>query len=232
MSSRSARSSQESAAWTLASSEPVCARCGNAKPTSSAEPCCAATGPTSPATAMFESSVGRVDKSHPQLRSSAAVSRVRTSVRLDVVPGLQASNQDYGRSSPASFATFDPATSSWRTSQDSLFEASTPFSQTWPMSGMTRNGTAFRQRPSALPTYEAASFFWPTPVADDTGHRRKPFAQGGVSLSHVLGGRANPDWIDWLMGFPVGWSSPGDSDAAPSATASFPKSQSTSDGAS
>lgn len=74
------------------------------------------------------------------------------------------------------------------------------------MSGTTRNGTAYRHAPSALPTYELASGFWPTPVADDTGYRSKPFSQGGVSLSHVLGGPTNPRWLEWLMGFPVGWS--------------------------
>jgi len=209
--------SQGSAASSSDCSERGCACCGTAKPTHTASASLADTGPTSLATATSDQ---LTLAGLPAPRSSAVASRVKTSVRLDVVPGLQASNQDYGRSSPASFASYDPATSSWRTSRASLFEDSTPFSQTWPMSGTTRNGTAYRHAPSALPIYELASGFWPTPVADDTGHRTRPFSQGGVSLSHVLGGPTNPRWIEWLMGFPVGWTC-----AARSATPLCPRSQ-------
>jgi hypothetical protein len=59
--------------------------------------------------------------------------------------------------------------------------------------------------------------FLPTPVADDCGHRTKPYAQGGRALSFVLGGPASPEYLEWLMGFPEGWTDP---DAALSATPS------------
>lgn len=46
----------------------------------------------------------------------------------------------------ASFATFDPDTSSWRTSQPSLLaELSTPFSGRWPKSGSMRSGAVCEQ---------------------------------------------------------------------------------------
>jgi hypothetical protein len=196
------RFSQVSGDLTSASNEPGCGSSGSANPTSSAEGSSESTGQTCPATPMF----GQLTFDGSKPKSSAEVSRVRTSVQLAVVPGLQASNQDYGRTSPKPFATYDRDSSLWRTFQDSLFEESTPFSQTWPMSGMTRSGIAYRRRPLARPIYEHESFFWPTPVADDTGHRRRPFAQGGVSLSHVVGGPTNPSWIEWLMGFPMEWS--------------------------
>jgi hypothetical protein len=48
--------------------------------------------------------------------------------------------------------------------------------------------------------------FLPTPVADDTGWRKKPYAQGGRALSFVLGGPTNPEYVEWMMGFPIGWS--------------------------
>lgn len=44
-----------------------------------------------------------------------------------------------------------------------------------------------------------------TPCADDTGHRKKPYAQGGVALSSQVGGSLNPDWVEWLMGWLIGW---------------------------
>jgi hypothetical protein len=193
----------------LGSSAPDTEPSGRSNPMTSADASSPGTGPTSLATATSDQLT--LD-GLPVPRSSAVASRVKTSVRLDVVPGLQASNPDYGRSSPASFATYDPTTCSWRTSQGSLFEDSTEFSETWPMSGTTRNGIAYRHAPSALPIYELASGFWPTPVADDTGYRSRPFSQGGVSLSHVLGGPTNPRWLEWLMGFPPGWTHAGPSE--------------------
>ena len=46
----------------------------------------------------------------------------------------------------------------------------------------------------------------PTPVADDTGHRKKKYAQGGTPLSMALGGKAHPAFLEWMMGWPIGWS--------------------------
>lgn len=44
-----------------------------------------------------------------------------------------------------------------------------------------------------------------TPTADDAGHRKKPYSQGGEALSFQIGGPVNPEWGEWLMGFPIGW---------------------------
>lgn len=44
-----------------------------------------------------------------------------------------------------------------------------------------------------------------TPVASDTGHRKKKYSQGGTALSMQVGGPLNPDWIEWLMGWPIKW---------------------------
>jgi hypothetical protein len=81
---------------------------------------------------------------------------------------------------------------------------------------------------------------WKTPVADDTGIRKKKYAQGGTALSMQasqapqmwptpttqdaknnggpsqhkrntkplnaeVGGPLNPQWVEWLMGYPEGW---------------------------
>jgi hypothetical protein len=54
-----------------------------------------------------------------------------------------------------------------------------------------------------------------TPTADDTGYRRQQYAQGGTALSTQIGGQLNPMWVEWLMGFPLGWTDLGDS-ATPS----------------
>jgi hypothetical protein len=46
---------------------------------------------------------------------------------------------------------------------------------------------------------------WPTPVSDDTSHRKNKYAQGGTALSTKAGGQLNPTWVEWLMGWPLGW---------------------------
>jgi hypothetical protein len=46
---------------------------------------------------------------------------------------------------------------------------------------------------------------WPTPVSDDTGWRRNKYPQGGTALSTAIGGMLNPRWVEWLMGYPDGW---------------------------
>jgi hypothetical protein len=50
-----------------------------------------------------------------------------------------------GSSSPELLARFDPASSSWKTRQRSLFEEWATFSGAWPRSGMTRSGNASPQ---------------------------------------------------------------------------------------
>src|SRR3990167_2346832 len=45
----------------------------------------------------------------------------------------------------------------------------------------------------------------PTPVASDTGTNKHPYSQGGMALSDSIGGQLNPTWVEWLMGYPLGW---------------------------
>src|SRR5690625_7149125 len=65
-------------------------------------------------------------------------------------------------------ATWNSDRDLWETSQTSLFEPLAVYSETWPTSRMTRNGTAYE-----LPTSEhhttgsGSSSLLPTPVADN-----------------------------------------------------------------
>ena len=48
--------------------------------------------------------------------------------------------------------------------------------------------------------------FYPTPHANcSTGAGSGPNKQGGENLQTAVGGQLNPQWVEWLMGFPVGW---------------------------
>ena len=58
---------------------------------------------------------------------------------------------------------------------------------------------------------------WPTPTANSwgsTGHRQmlqKHVESGAITPKDKLamtsgnGGKLNPTWVEWLMGFPIGW---------------------------
>ena len=68
-------------------------------------------------------------------------------------------------------------------------------------------------RLSELRTGESASLLWPTPTQRDYKGARKPetlIAKGRTprnSLPDAVGngGQLNPTWVEWLMGFPIGW---------------------------
>lgn len=240
-----------------------------------------------------------------------------------------------GPSSPAAFAYYDRDSRSWRTCQGSLFEEWATFSATWPSSGTTRDGFAYRPPTLEPDTFDdessssadgvdfptptasrygsnrgggmgrvgptrysldtmAARGLWPTPIANDAsgtrnatakrngsighpgttlvdfvtmwptptasdggngpaGHREggmnlrtavtlwpTPTARDwkdrgdftprridetgpGPSLPSAVGGQLNPPWVEWLMGFPIGWT-----DCGRSVTPSCRRSRSTS----
>ena len=51
---------------------------------------------------------------------------------------------------------------------------------------------------------------FPTPTAriwKDNGKSPSELARNSKTLSVVAGGKLNPDWVEWLMGFPIGWTS-------------------------
>ena len=125
-----------------------------------------------------------------------------------------------GPTSPTAFAHYDPDTQYWKTSQTTLLSDLDTFSQTWPRSGMTRDGTAYQLPPSA-PRTSAIAYslsqgsngpnsdgLWPTATTQDHATRYK---QGGMPLGMAAriadgpNGQLNPTWVEWLMGFPQGW---------------------------
>ena len=136
-----------------------------------------------------------------------------------------------GQSFGALWAFYDRATSSWKMSQVCLplteDTLSVRSSVTWPTSGMTVNGRCYPLPTWAHRTSESASGSWPTPTAGDAksaGNRNSEHskAHAGVSLTDAcltgesstprseVSGQLNPTWVEWLMGFPDGWTDCGD----------------------
>ena len=170
--------------------------------------------------------------------SSAAAFLVRTSVpRPMTLRELMVKDPGYGASSPVSFAKYDPASRSWKTSLRSESADSNEFSETWPRSGLMRSGTAYRL-PSLVPLIRGiGSGLWPTPRKcsgkQSSGINRADFyramgfsqfstTKGGANRSPP-GGPLNPAWIEWFMGYPIGWT-----DLDVSLTPSSPRSPNTS----
>lgn len=121
-----------------------------------------------------------------QSMSSAEDSPARTSASRERVLVLQARGVDSGANTTDSFASFDPATSSWRTSQRCLVEGWSRYSETWPRSGMTRSGTAYRLPPLVPLTDETESGLWPTPTVGGGG---QTLPQGTTPTGQTPDGR-------------------------------------------
>lgn len=157
-------SSQASADLASGSNEPECEPSRSVRSIDIPALSSQSTGLTfpAPATSPLENS------SQAKLTLSAAASRARTSAVLAAVPDLPESVRDSGGSSFEPFAWFDRNTRSWRTWQRCLVEGWEQFSETWPRSGMTRNGIAFRRAPLVPLTEETASGLLPTPEASNT----------------------------------------------------------------
>ena len=197
--------------------------------------------------------------------SYAEGSPARTFPSQEQERGLPANGRAYGANTPDLLASYDLASSLWKTSQHSFFGGLETFSETWPRSGMMRSGIASRLPPLVRLTGEIASGLWPTPTANTSvagismatawkeaqrlhpqgrwtlatklaeralptpraqdwrsGRGFKPDGRGHTpQLRHIAGGMLNPRWIEWLMGFPVGWTN-----ASHSATPSSRKSRS------
>lgn len=84
---------------------------------------------------------------------------------------LKAKEVDYGENCAELLATYDRDTRLWKTSQLSLVEIEGDglalFSETWPRSGMTANGIAYRLPNLARTITEIGSGLLPTPTRTD-----------------------------------------------------------------
>lgn len=255
----SAASSQESAVLTSVLNVPECASSGRRSPTNTVGKSSEGTGLTCPASLMSEMSPALPE----QLTLLPEASPVSPSRLLDAAK-RRLMKGGSGPSSAVLLASYDRATSSWKTCVDWLPRDSQMSLATFPNSGMTRNGTLFL-RPRSVPrTSGSESSLWPTPVANDDnkspeahmamkarmpGGPRKTITSLNVMVkaiereqyrelwptptanrwsglqSHgrnLILGLLNPRWVEWLMGFPIGWCDP---NYAPSETPLCPRSR-------
>lgn len=116
----------------------------------------------------------------------------------------------FGRSSPESFAYFDPDSCSWKTSQATFLSDLETFSETWPDSGSMRNGRVYELRTWERPTCESASSWWLTEAGmspqsgDGLATKNWPTArrEDGESAGN------HPGAVDSLTGATRNWPTP------------------------
>ena len=118
-----------------------------------------------------------------------ADSPVKTSALLASEPAWTDGSPDSGSSTPASFARYDPASSSWRTSQVSLFGGLTAFSARLPNSGTMRSGRLYplpKWEPRTFVADSSSSVGYPTPVSADAKGAMSHGGRGNPSLTAVI----------------------------------------------
>jgi len=113
----------------------------------------------------------------------------------------------FGEKCSESYVRFDRASSSWKTHQ-CLFEEDLPESSvTLPLFGMMRGGVLLEAGAVALRMTAKERGCWlGTPTATMSA-RSKKFLEGSDRLPtprEAVGGTPNPEWIEWVMGWPIG----------------------------
>jgi len=101
-----------------------------------------------------------------------------------------------------------PSVLRWKTPPGLFPEESTEFCGIWPRWGSMLSGAVYRRQPLALRTNGIASGLWlPTPTAHNAKEGNYPAerTRNTPTLGAVLGGKINPQFTEWMMGWPIGW---------------------------
>lgn len=154
------------------------------------------------------------------LMSFAEGSHAKTFPKLANLVASKRNEADCGPNIGASFANYDHATSSWRTSQICLSGELAEFSATWPRSGMMHGGVVSELAILERHTSEIGFGLLPTPRAAKRGARRpltaiESLRRHGRAKAHkledalvILEGKTgvpNPQYVAWMMGFERTW---------------------------
>ncbi len=133
---------------------------------------------------------------HPNTRDEWIASMRDSLARISVELGLRRGSKteraaDFTEKCSELLASFDPATCSWKTSQQSLLPDSEPSLETWPRAGLMRGGRVYRHRqPVPRTTVIGGGVLQSVPTPTVTGnHNRK-----GASKKS---GDGLATWVRW-----------------------------------
>jgi hypothetical protein len=123
-----------------------------------------------------------------------------------------------------SFTKYSQDSCSWKTHQCSLLGDLEEFLETWPQWGLMRDGECWEQRTLEQTIRGTESGFvgqtFPTPDAScgqrgtqphwtpkrKSGHQAQYTINQAVrDLEQSSGGKLNPVWLEWVMGWPLRW---------------------------
>lgn len=154
------------------------------------------------------------------LMSFLADSLARTSARLEVERELKVSVQGFGEKCRELSVMYDQGSYSWKTHHCLLSEDLHWSLVTLPVWGMTQNGALWELTAPTLHKGESGSGWWQTPTVEDSKRNGSVKAweeyiatkrttccrlRNQAASADGRDGRMNPDWIEWLMGWPQGW---------------------------
>jgi hypothetical protein len=139
--------------------------------------------------------------------------RARTSVQQEREPELTESEAECGERWRGWLAKYDPGSCSWKTAQCLLEEGSVKSLEIWPRWGLMQDGECWERQTLVPRTKGTESGSWPTPTVNDSKNSTLPPSQikhdniPGAMLrdGEAPGGQLNPTWVEWLMGWPLGW---------------------------
>lgn len=144
--------------------------------------------------------------------------RARTLAQMELVPALREGGQVYGQKWRELSVKFDLSSSAWKILQDSEEKVLPWSSVTLPQWGMTVNGFVYQHRTVLRPIPETACGLWPTvksTIRSDCQSERLRNAPDLVSVIKMRplpdgtmppqDGLLNPEWVEWFMGWPIGW---------------------------
>jgi len=145
--------------------------------------------------------------------------RAKTSVSQEKEKESIQKEVDYGEKWRGSLGKYDHPSHSWKIHQCSLIEGLETFSEAFAKSGTMRNGEYFPLAHLVHHIHEKECSLWPTPMRSDyKGPQKNTFktkngswivrrksGEYGAKLTDALGGKPNPMWSEWLMGWPLNW---------------------------
>ena len=138
-----------------------------------------------------------------QLMLFAEDSHAKTSAQREREPVLEESVLDYGKNMQGLLERYGLNLSLRKTPRFCGVAGLTLSSQTCPNWGMMQSGACWELGTSARPIKEIGCGSWATPNSRD--YKGIPGWKNQKSLPKDVGGIPNPTWLEWLMGWPTGW---------------------------
>ncbi len=152
------------------------------------------------------------DRGEELLTSFLGASRAKILASPEKARVSTANGVDCGKTLPALLTKYCRDTYSSKTAQCLEQEDSKQSSVTLPRSGMMRNGRVY-PLPNVVRHISATGFgWWPTPTTRDYkgmsgAGRQQRKGNPKDTLPNAVGGVPNPEFSEWLMCWPIGWTS-------------------------